>query len=75
MSDPATTPRHFVPALGSDWLLKQGYSRRGSESIVGPMPAMGEIVKTEGDMWEIVAWIRSVNPSSASGAETHTSPQ
>jgi cytochrome c553 len=55
-----------VIALGSDPLLKQGYRRNGSENVVGPMPPMGEIVKTEGDMWEIIAWIRSINPSAAS---------
>ena len=28
-------------ALGSDELQKQGYSRKGSENVVGPMPAHG----------------------------------
>ena len=28
-------------ALGSDELQKQGYSRKGSENVVGPMPQMG----------------------------------
>jgi cytochrome c553 len=51
-----------VIALGSDPLLKQGYSRKGSENVVGPMPPMGEVVRTEADMWAIIAWIRSVNP-------------
>jgi mono/diheme cytochrome c family protein len=55
-------------ALGSDALKAQGYSRKGSENVVGPMPAMGEIVKTDDDMWKIIAWIRSVNPSSASAS-------
>jgi mono/diheme cytochrome c family protein len=53
-------------ALGSDALKAQGYTRKGSESVVGPMPATGEIVKTDDDMWKIIAWIRSVNPASAS---------
>jgi hypothetical protein len=53
-------------ALGSDGLKKQGYSRKGSENVVGPMPAMGGVVKSEDDLWKIIAWIRSVNPSSAS---------
>jgi mono/diheme cytochrome c family protein len=53
-------------ALGSDELQKQGYSRKGSESVVGPMPPFGEIVKSDDDLWKIIAWIRSVNPSSAS---------
>jgi mono/diheme cytochrome c family protein len=54
-------------ALGSDELQKQGYSRKGSENVVGPMPAMGGIVKSDDDLWKIIAWIRSVNPSSAGG--------
>lgn len=57
-----------VIALGSDALQKQGYVRKGSEVVVGPMPVMGEIVKSEDDMWKIIAWIRSVNPSSASAS-------
>jgi mono/diheme cytochrome c family protein len=51
-------------ALGSDGLQKQGYSRKGSEAVVGPMPAQGTIVKSNDDMWKIIAWIRSINPSS-----------
>jgi mono/diheme cytochrome c family protein len=54
-------------ALGSDELQKQGYSRKGSENVVGPMPAQGTIVKSDDDLWKIIAWIRSVNPSSAGG--------
>ena len=30
-------------ALGTDQLQKQGYSRKGSENVVGPMPPMGEL--------------------------------
>ena len=52
-------------ALGSDDLQKQGYTRKGSENVVGPMPAQGTIVKSDDDLWKIIAWIRSVNPSSA----------
>jgi mono/diheme cytochrome c family protein len=55
-------------ALGSDELQKQGYSRKGSENVVGPMPPFGQIVKSDDDMWKIIAWIRSVNPSSAEGS-------
>ena len=55
-------------ALGSDELQKQGYSRKGSENVVGPMPPMGTIVKSDDDLWKIIAWIRSVNPSSAGAA-------
>jgi mono/diheme cytochrome c family protein len=55
-------------ALGSDELQKQGYSRKGSENVVGPMPPFGEIVKSDDDMWKIIAFIRSVNPDSAGGS-------
>lgn len=55
-------------ALGSDELQKQGYSRKGSENVVGPMPPFGGIVKSDDDLWKIIAFIRSVNPSSAEGS-------
>jgi len=60
-------------ALGSDGLQKQGYHRKGSENVVGPMPAMGGVVKSDDDLWKIIGWIRSVNPSSAS-ASAETAP-
>jgi mono/diheme cytochrome c family protein len=41
---------------------KQGFVRKGSENVVGPMPPYGEIVKTDNEIWKIIAWIRSVNP-------------
>ena len=55
-------------ALGSDELQKQGYSRKGSENVVGPMPPFGQIIKSDDDLWKIIAFIRSVNPSSAEGS-------
>ena len=61
-------------ALGSDGLKAHGYARKGSENVVGPMPAMGTIVKTDDDMWKIIAWIRSVNPSSASASAESAPP-
>ena len=44
-------------ALGSDELQKQGYSRKGSENVVGPMPPMGTVVKSDDDLWKIIAWM------------------
>jgi hypothetical protein len=40
---------------------KQGLKRKGSENVVGPMPPYGEIVKSQDDIWKIIAWIRSKN--------------
>ncbi len=37
----------------------QGFVRKGSENVVGPMPPYGEIIPTEDDIWKIIAWIRS----------------
>jgi mono/diheme cytochrome c family protein len=50
--------------LGSDELQKQGYTRVRTETVVGPMPPFGDILKTSDDLWRIIAFIRSVNPSS-----------
>jgi mono/diheme cytochrome c family protein len=52
-------------ALGSDGLKATGYHRVKQEVVVGPMPPFGGIIKTSDDMWKIITWIRSVNPSSA----------
>ena len=60
-------------ALGTDELQKQGYSRKGSESVVGPMPPMGGVVKSDDELWKLIAWVRSINPSSAGGAATSDS--
>ena len=51
-------------ALGSDELKKQGYKRVKTEVVVGPMPPFGGIIKTSDDLWRILAFIRSANPSS-----------
>jgi mono/diheme cytochrome c family protein len=40
---------------------KLGYTRKGSEAVVGPMPHFGEAIATDDDLWKIIAWIRSVN--------------
>lgn len=61
-------------ALGSDGLTKQGYSRKGSENVVGPMPAQGTIVKSDDDLWKIIAWIRTINPSSGGGGGSAQAP-
>ena len=44
-----------------DAFQKQGYTRKGSEAVVGPMPPFGEYIKTDDDLWKIIAWMRSVN--------------
>lgn len=48
-------------ALGTDELKAAGYSRKGTENVVGPMPPFKDIVKSEDDMWKIVTWIKSLH--------------
>ena len=59
-------------ALGTDELKKQGYVRKGQETVVGPMPPFGTIIKTSDDLWKVIAWLRSVNPSSLAKADKPT---
>ena len=40
---------------------RQGFVRKGSEHVVGPMPPYGDIIKTEDEIWKMIAWIRSKN--------------
>jgi mono/diheme cytochrome c family protein len=40
---------------------KQGFVRKGSEFVVGPMPPYGDIIKTQDDIWRIIAWIKLKN--------------
>jgi len=60
-SDDDTLFRLIV--LGTLELQKQGYTRKGSEFVVGPMPPFGDTIKTADDLCKIIAWIRSVNPT------------
>ena len=46
-------------AYGSQTLQSKGYSRKAEEQVVGAMPPMGQIVKTDDDLWRILAFIRS----------------
>lgn len=39
---------------------KQGFVRKGSENVVGPMPPFGTILKADSDVWKIISWIKAV---------------
>ena len=45
--------------LGSDELQKAGYSRKGTENVVAPMPPMGGVVKSADDLWKVLTFVRS----------------
>jgi len=51
-------------SLGSDGLKAAGYHRVKQEVVVGPMPPFGGILKSSDQLWKIITFIRSVNPSS-----------
>ena len=51
--------------LGSDELQKQGYTRKGRENVVGPMPPFGTLLKNSDDLWKILTFVRSRYSASA----------
>jgi mono/diheme cytochrome c family protein len=51
--------------LGSVDLQKDGYSRKGSENVVGPMPPFGTLIKSSDDLWRILTFVRSKYSSNA----------
>jgi mono/diheme cytochrome c family protein len=55
--------------LGSAELEKRGFARITYGSVHAPMPPMGFSVKTSDDLWKIIAFIRSINPSGANPPE------
>ena len=46
-------------AYGTQTLQEKGYTRKGMENVVGPMPQMGQVVQTDDDLWRILAFVRS----------------
>lgn len=45
--------------LGSVALQAKGYTRRGRENVVAPMPPFGGLIPTADELWKILAWVRS----------------
>jgi mono/diheme cytochrome c family protein len=48
--------------LGTEGLKQAGFTRLAQGSVQGPMPPMGAAIDTSDHLWQIIAWIRSVNP-------------
>ncbi|HEX4268382.1 MAG TPA: c-type cytochrome [Steroidobacteraceae bacterium] len=46
-------------SLGSQKLQAAGYTVQALENVSGPMPSMGPLIKSDGDLWKIITWIRS----------------
>jgi mono/diheme cytochrome c family protein len=60
--------------LGSDELQKAGYSRHGSENVVGPMPPFGTLIKSSDDLFRILTFVRSKYSSNADQAYKYGTP-
>lgn len=45
--------------LGSKDLQAEGYSRKGTEGVVGPMMAYRDLIDDERKLWKLIAWIRT----------------
>jgi hypothetical protein len=46
--------------LGSDKLQAAGYYRQAVENVVAPMPSFGPLIKSDDELWKIIAFVRSV---------------
>jgi mono/diheme cytochrome c family protein len=46
-------------AYGTEALQGKGYSRKSQENVVGAMPPMGQIIKTDDELWRILAFVRA----------------
>jgi len=47
--------------LGSDEFKKKyNASRKGQETVVGPMPGFGALMDDETKLWKAIAWMRTV---------------
>jgi mono/diheme cytochrome c family protein len=57
-------------AMGTDELKKKGYKRVRKEVVVGPMPPFGGIIKTSDELWRVIAFMRTKNPSSMKRVDT-----
>ncbi len=51
--------------LGTEGLQKKGFVRIGMENIVGPMPPFGELIKTDEQLFELLAYVRTLYRGSA----------
>lgn len=51
-----------LATLGSEQMLSQGYVRGDKEKHAGPMPAFGEAITDETELWKIIIYIRSLKP-------------
>ncbi|HRN89126.1 c-type cytochrome [Hyphomicrobium sp.] len=45
--------------LGSQDLQKEGYARKGTEGVVGPMMAYRDLIDDERKLWKLIAWVRT----------------
>lgn len=45
--------------LGSQDLQKEGYKRKGTEGVVGPMMAYRDLIDDERKLWKLIAWVRT----------------
>ncbi|MDR3463540.1 MAG: c-type cytochrome [Beijerinckiaceae bacterium] len=52
--------------LGSAGLQGMGYQRIGMENVVAPMPPFGSIIKSDDELFKIMAFIRSLYSGGAS---------
>ncbi len=45
--------------LGTVDLQKEGYARKGTEGVVGPMMSYRDLIDDERKLWKLIAWVRT----------------
>ena len=61
-------------ALGSVGLQADGYTRKGGESVVAPMPPFGALIKNSDELWKILTFVRSKYSPNADPKYKHGTP-
>jgi mono/diheme cytochrome c family protein len=64
-----------IIALGSVDLQKQGFSRRGFQNIVAPMPSYGSIIAKPDDLWKIISWVKIQAYNNVNNGESASPPK
>jgi mono/diheme cytochrome c family protein len=61
--------------LGTVDLQKQGFSRRGLQHVVAPMPSYGSIITNADGLWKIIAWMKIQTYNNLKNGDVRSAPQ
>lgn len=65
----------FITLGSAEYQEKYDAARKGSENVVGPMPALGGAnIDSADKIWKMISWMRTINPDSANGGSVPEPP-